>query len=152
EALLFGRALNLRLLRLLWLRLLRFLWLCLRRAAWFRRKSAAAFQMVVGCRILHGWSPRRRVCPPRDKVFDPAAARASGKQRSENRYDKNAPHDGRFPEDAALAPLRRERPHEIEQSQVTKARCIALSPIHVAKDEPRQFSSRRVMMFQIRRE
>jgi hypothetical protein len=61
-------------------------------------------------------------------------------------------HDGGFPEDAALLLLKRERPHEIEQSQVTKARCITLSPIHVSKDEQRQSPPRPFMMFHVWRE
>jgi hypothetical protein len=42
--------------------------------------------------------------------------------------------------------------HEIEQSQVTKARYITLSPIHVSKDKQRQSPPRPFMMFQIWRE
>jgi hypothetical protein len=97
-------------------------------------------------------TPRRRVRPIGDNLFKPAAARTTGEQRTQNPYDKNAPHDGGSPENAALPLLKRERSHEIEQSQVTQARHLMLSPIHVSKDEQRQPPSRPFMLFQIRRE
>jgi hypothetical protein len=43
-------------------------------------------------------------------------------------------------------------PHEIEQSQLTKARCITLALIHVAQDEQRQSSPRPLMILHIWRE
>ena len=46
-------------------------------------------------------------------------------------------------------PVKRERSHEIEQSQVTQARYLILSPIHVSKDEQRQSPPRPFMLFQI---
>jgi hypothetical protein len=49
-------------------------------------------------------------------------------------------------------PVKRERSHEIEQSQVTQARDLILSPIHVSKDEQRQSPPRPFMLFQIWRE
>jgi hypothetical protein len=97
-------------------------------------------------------TPRRRVRPIGDNLFKPAAARTTGEQRTQNPYDKNAQHDGGSPENAALALLKRERSHEIEQSQVTQARHLMLSPIHVSKDEQRQPSPRPFMPFQVSRE
>jgi len=96
--------------------------------------------------------PRRRVRPVGDNLFKPAAARTTGEQHAQNPYHKNAQHDGGFLEDAALVPLKRERSHEIEQSQVTQARDLILSPIHVSKDEQRQSPPRPFMPFQIWRE
>jgi hypothetical protein len=58
----------------------------------------------------------------------------------------------RFSRGATLPLLKRERSHEIEQSQVTKARYITLSPIHVSKDEQRQSPPRPFMMFHVWRE
>jgi hypothetical protein len=44
------------------------------------------------------------------------------------------------------------RPHEIEQSQLTKARCITLALIYVAEDEQRQSSPCALMISHIWRE
>jgi hypothetical protein len=53
------------------------------------------------------------------------------------------------PEDAALPLAKRERAHEIEQSELTQARDIMLSPLRVSKDEQGQSPPRSFMMFQI---
>jgi hypothetical protein len=45
-----------------------------------------------------------------------------------------------------------ERSHEIEQSHLAKARCVALSPIDMAKNEQRQLSSRRFVLSHVCRE
>jgi hypothetical protein len=159
-SLLFTRALNLSFLRFLWFcrrcaawfRRRCIAWFRRRCTAWFRRESTAALRMVLGRRVLCGWTRRRRVGPIGNDIFKPAAARTTGEQRTQNRYYKNTHHDGGFPEDIALPLSNCEWPHEIEQSQVTKARCIKLSPIHVSKDEQRQSPPRPLMMFQIWRE
>src|SRR5262249_29941281 len=122
SSLLFSRALNRR-----FLCFLRFCrgcaaWFCRGCAAWFRRRCAALFRgessgalrMILGCRVLRGRTPWRRVCPVADNFFKPAAAGTTGEQRAQDRYDENAQHDRGFPEDAALPLLKRERPHEIE--------------------------------------
>jgi hypothetical protein len=154
--------------RALTLGFLGFLWFCGGCAAWLRRRGGASFRcrcgawfrgerraasrLVLGRRVLRGFTPRRRVRPIGDNLFKPAAARTTGEQRTQNPYDKNAQHDGGFPQDAALPLLERERSHEIEQRQVTQARHLMLSPIHVSKDEQRQPPLRAFMLFQIRRE
>jgi hypothetical protein len=105
-----------------WLRRRGGAWFRCRCGAWFRGERRAASRLVLGRRVLRGFTPRRRVRPIGDNLFKPAAARTTGEQRTQNPYDKNAQHDGGFPQDAALPLLERERSHEIEQRQVTQAR------------------------------
>src|SRR5262245_2866197 len=88
----------------------------------------------------------RRVCFK--NICNPAAAGTSSEQGSENRHDNNAHHTITV----GLLLLKREPSDEHAQSYVAKARCIALSPIHVSKNEQRQVSPCPFMIFQIGRE